>query len=848
MILKRLAALFGCWVAGCVFWLAQEAGANPPPLPGPLLHRMEARGQEGDVGRIAVNAGQVSHRLSRYLTGACIEDVNHEIYGGLYSQMVFGESFQEPAPLPGLDGFGTCGGRWQAKEGVLWAEGGDGPKLISDELTPAEGEVGVEVFLPGQKNGNAGLILNVNDPGPGADRLDGYEIALDAAGHLIFGRHRQNWEPIRNVGCEVPADRWVDLVVRVAGRSREVLVNGKSVLTYEDREHPLSGGRVGLRTWQREARFRNLYVVSGEQKRPLRFEAKTNSIGGEVSERWRGFRRGTAQGGFALETKMPFIGHQSQRLIFSAGEGELGIENQSLNRWGMNLVAGRRYEGYFWARAEAPTEVWLALESADRSKCYAEKRIQAKAGAWKRIEFRLEPSATDRCGRLAIKLKRPGSICIGHVFLEPGDWGRFKGLPVRKDVSEGLIAQGLTVLRYGGSMVNDPEYRWKNMIGPRDRRPPYRGTWYPYSSNGWAIFDFLNFCEAAGFLGIPAVDVNESPQDMADFVEYANGPSGSEWGKRRVADGHRASYGLKYLELGNEEAVDEAYWQKFKPLAESIWAKDPDIILIVGDFAYDKAIEDPYHFSGAPRIQTLAAHKKILDLAREHGREVWFDVHIGTEQPPAPHGLPGVRSFMEQLGRISPGAKYKVAVFEFNAGNHAMKRALANACAINQLERLGDGISVACSANCLQPYQQNDNGWNQGLLFLSSSQVWPQPPYFVTQMVARDFLPVCVNAEVRSPGDALDVTATRDEAGNALVLQVVNVSGQAVTAALTLERFVPRHATARRTVLAGDWNGINTPEEPERIRPVEERWTHGLKGGVTSCSFPAHSFSIIRFE
>ena len=40
----------------------------------------------------------VCHRLSRYLTGACIEDVNHEIYGGLYSQMIFGESFQEPAP------------------------------------------------------------------------------------------------------------------------------------------------------------------------------------------------------------------------------------------------------------------------------------------------------------------------------------------------------------------------------------------------------------------------------------------------------------------------------------------------------------------------------------------------------------------------------------------------------------------------------------------------------------------------------------------------------------------------------------------------------------------------------
>jgi len=33
-------------------------------------------------------------------------------------------------------------------------------------------------------------------------------------------------------------------------------------------------------------------------------------------------------------------------------------------------------------------------------------------------------------------------------------------------------------------MVNNPRYRWKHMIGPRDLRPPYEGHWYPYSTNG----------------------------------------------------------------------------------------------------------------------------------------------------------------------------------------------------------------------------------------------------------------------------------------------------------------------------------------------------------------------------
>ena len=135
-------------------------------------------------------------------------------------------------------------------------------------------------------------------------------------------------------------------------------------------------------------------------------------------------------------------------------------------------------------------------------------------------------------------------MTVGYAFLQPGEWGRFKGLPVRKDVAEGLIDQGITVLRQGGCMANAPEYRWKKMIGPREHRPPYTGWWYPHSSNGWGIFDFLNFCEAAGFLAIPDVNMGETPQDMADFIEYVNGPAEQRVGSQaRRATGTRRPTG-----------------------------------------------------------------------------------------------------------------------------------------------------------------------------------------------------------------------------------------------------------------------------------------------------------------
>jgi hypothetical protein len=617
---------------------------------------------------IQIQADQVIHSVSRFLTGACIEDVNHEIYGGLYSQMIFGESFQEPVKSPGISGM------------------------------------------------------------------------------------------------------------------------------------------------------------------------------------WRGLNRGDAKGRFAILADNPFVAAQSQQVTFESGSGQWGVENQGLNRWGMNFVAGKTYEGSVWVRAEKPRTLFAALESRDGSRVYAEKPLAVTGKDWQRLEFTLTPSAADTSGRFALKLKQAGSVVLGYAFLQPGEWGRFKGLPVRRDVAEGLIAQGITVLRYGGSMVNNAGYRWKKMIGPRDRRPPYAGHWYRYSSNGWGIPDFMNFCEAAGFEYIPAFNRDETPQDMADFIEYARGSADSPWGRRRADDGHPRPYRLRYIELGNEERVDDKYAVKFEALAKAIWAKDEDVVLVVGDFVYGEPIRDPFNFRGAfSGITTLAAQQKILRLAKQQDREVWFDVHVGTDGPRPDATFAGMFSFVDALERIADGARFKVAVFEFNAGNHAQKRALANALAIQAIERDGR-IPIAASANCLQPDGQNDNGWDQGLLFLNPSQVWLQPPGYVTQMVSRNYQPKLVKCEVTGANNKLDASATRGEDGKTLVLQVVNPDNSPVTAQIHIAGFSPGRPEAQVTELSGPLDAVNAADKTDAVVPRQSAWKHQIKEGNASRTFPPHSFTVLRIE
>lgn len=795
---------------------------------------------------ITVDTPKPLHRVSRFLTGACIEDVNHEIYGGLYSQMIFGESFQEPPAACGPKDFTAVEGAWSTDAGILTAPEGAGPKLLAGIAPFADGEFGVDVFFPDQASGNAGIIARVSDAGRGADSFAGYEISLYSDPQMLrLGRHQHNWELLSDTPCNVPVGQWISLRVTLKGDTIEVSVDGRHIASYKDAGHALGAGVIGLRQWQRPARYRNLWYSAGDKTAQLPFQDTCAGVD-DVSGMWRPVQRATATGSFSLDRQHAFLGVQSQHIAFTEGAGEWGIENQGLNRWGLCFQAQASYTGLIWARAKDEARLRVAIENRDGAAC-AETVLTVVPGDWQQLPFELVPSQTFERGRFAITLTEPGSVDLGYVFLEPGDWGRFKGLPVRRDVAEALIDQGITFLRYGGSMVNDPDYRWKNMIGPRDRRPPYHGTWYPYSTNGWGILDFMNFCEAAGFEYAPAFNASESPQDMADFVEYAKGAPDSPWGAKRVADGHPEPYKLKYIQIGNEERVDEEYAARFAAIAEKVWPVDPELTLVVGDFVYSDKITDPFHVTGSmAKLDSLRGQQQILELARAHDREVWFDLHVGTDGPRPDNTFDAMFTFIDALEKIANGARFRVVVFEFNSGNHTQRRALANALAINAIQRDGR-IPVALSANCLQPDGQNDNAWDQGLLFLNPSQVWLQPPGWVTHMVSRHYQPVALPATV-SGTDALDVSAKRSEDGSILVLQVVN-SGDTVTSArIATPGFSAQVASISFETLAAPLDTANTDLKPDFVTPQPLGHTTETVDGTTSVAFPAHSITVAEYR
>ena len=781
---------------------------------------------------LRIDANQITNRITPHMTGSCIEDVNHEIYGGIYSQMIFGESFEEPGHDEALQdaGFSIYGGSWTLTGEYLEAAPGPGFKIVAKDWAASGDtlEAEVDIFFPPKSGNSAGLIVNVGQAGVGADAFNGYEVSLSQTyGYARLGRHHQNWELLKDVPWAVPAEKWIRLKAKVESKKISVSVDGKEAIVFEDLKDPLPPGSVGLRTWESAVRFRDLRAKSGEKAWKASLVREPSSGPRQaVSGQWRLVREGKPSGELDVEEAGAFNGKRCQKIRFLSGDGALGVENRGLNRWGLSFVQGKPYEGYLFARGEA--EAMLSLEDAG-GRSLAEQRLTVKSAGWTRFAISLTPAATVPDGRFALKLGKPGTIWLDQVFLSPSSWGTFRNLPVRRDIAEALLGQGLTALRLGGWMINAEEYRWKKMVGPRELRPPYKGNWYPFSSNGWGIADFMNFCEKAGFLSVVAVNIEETPEDMADFVEYLRGSRETKWGALRIADGHPEPYGLRLIQIGNEETLNEHYVERFSILVESLHRKDPEITFVIAAWFDEKNPQ-------ARRLIELSRKKKVL-----------WDVHVGGDNLRAGDTDGAMVQRIGELFRSwCPEANVKICILEENGGLHNLQRALGHAHMVNTMERMGDLVLIDCPANCLQPLGQNDNGWDQGQLFFTSSQVWGMPPYYAQQMIAASYQPNCLAVAVDGAKDALDVTATKSDDGRRIVLKIVNLEGRPIAVNPLFAGFEPKSPTAHVTELHGELGEINTPREPEKIVPRQSVLPKG-EGGFRLNLRP-HSFTVVRFE
>ena len=725
--------------------------------------------------------------------------------------------------------FDSYGGEWSGNQEQIFVRANDGAKLIRKDVIVEVGSAEVELrFGDNPNSDNAGLIVHVDNPSMGADNFDGYEINLNPRNRkLVLGKHIQDWQLLREVDINFIATNWNLLRVELTGATIRVLLNGVEVLRYTDTSSPLLKGKVGIRTWRSDVSFRNLKIENASGTTLSNFSTAVGQSG-----MWNLLQE-NKNAVFTQDDDNPFNGKYAQKIAYPQGStGKAGLTNQSLNRWGIAVRADQEFQGRVYLRGtDFDGSVTVALQSADGTKTYASAQITDIKEEWAKHPFTLTTNTTDTNARFAIWMDSPGNLWIDQVVLMSTGEDQYKGLPLRADIANAMVDQGLTFLRYGGTMIEAREYRFKKMIGDRDLRPPYTGHWYTYSTNGFGIEDFLQFCEAAGFVASFAMNIEETAQDAADMVEYLNGDINTVWGQKRAENGHPEPYNVKYIEIGNEEGlhVDNAdvynhYIDRFNVLYDAMIAKDPDLQIICSAWWRP----DSRHI------------KSVFDAI--NGKAAYWDHHPWAE---AANSGTQVEREIEQMQRLfkqwDPNTTLKCAIFEENGNTHNLERALGHATILNTVRRHNDFILTTCAANALQPYKQNDNGWDQGQVFFTPSQVWGMPTFYAQQMASRTHLPLRVAETVVGN---LDVTATRSEDGTALVLHVVNTQNVSLSTTIQINGFGNGLVEMETATLTGDLKAVNSPEEPEKIIP--EVKTEKVDANEFTYNIKPYSYTTIK--
>jgi hypothetical protein len=567
---------------------------------------------------------------------------------------------------------------------------------------------------------------------------------------------------------------------------------------------------------------------------------------------WSDVLTGTASGGSYLDPALPFNGNPTLAIVFNGtGTGTIGRANRGMGNAGLTWVGGKGYSGYVYVSAPAGTAVTIALvDTVTNTVQDTSTVISPPGGAFNRFDFTLGPGANTTCvaipagsdpsvdcgalpnqdfsclkcsGEVQVLLTAPGIAHVGYVFLSPGSWGTLEGLPVRLDTVQRLQQMGITAIRQGGTYART--MYWKQWRGPAAFRPSNGHTWGNSLISGWGPFDFIDMCQAAGFVPIVTLAADQPGNDWADLVDYLYGASNTTWGAQRTADGHPDPYVASIFEIGNEERPSNwlqvvTAMEARAPQGRKITYLYPDNNgLSAGDLAKAKAAGLPLTRMGA-------------------------DIHVGA----------GGAVAAAEANFAKAGGAYQIiaANFETNAdypaqpgGMHGMKRALLEAADVNvwlSTPAAVAGRLLARTASFCNGANSNWDGFDQSLSFFGGGSTWLQPPGWVHAMNAATRADQAL--EVTGDAGGLSFSAQRTPTGDRLFVRLVNPSTSPVALTLTLAKWAASPDVTSWTLSTPTPNGGNSFANQTAVAPVEAAIT--LKsGGVFTV--PALAYVVLGF-
>jgi alpha-L-arabinofuranosidase len=509
-----------------------------------------------------------------------------------------------------------------------------------------------------------------------------------------------------------------------------------------------------------------------------------------------------------------------------------GILNDGF--WGIPVKANTTYHGTIYAKTDTDDigPVTVSLVADQSGKVLASTAITDVGTAWADHNFTLRTGAVDlvsAANHFQITVTHSGSLWLNLATLFAPSY-HDRAIGTRIDLMQKLAAMHPAFLRFpGGNYLEGDRiadwYDWKKTVGPLVNRPGHPSPWEYWSTDGFGLLEFLEWCEdlhmqpvMAVYAGYslkgqhvtPGPDLDPYVQSALDEIEYATGGANTTWGSRRVADGHPEPFHITYLEIGNEDWFDRSgsYDARFAQFAKAIRAKYPELQLIAtAPVTTEKPdVLDEHYYLRATQFFDDVGH---YDKTDRNGPKIFVGEWATREGTPTPN-----------LGA-----------------------ALGDAAWMTGMERNSDIIVMASYAPLLVNVNAGASQWVPDLIGYDALRSYGSPSYYAQVMFGSKLGDKKPASEMNGGGPRFFYSVTEDTQKKRLYIKLVNASSVAQPLKISFPGATPG-ADGLLTVLSGrDTQATNSIDHPANIVPLDKPLA--ITGGTLTYDAPAYSIQVL---
>ncbi|HEX6880715.1 MAG TPA: alpha-L-arabinofuranosidase C-terminal domain-containing protein [Terriglobales bacterium] len=407
----------------------------------------------------------------------------------------------------------------------------------------------------------------------------------------------------------------------------------------------------------------------------------------------------------------------------------------------------------------------------------------------------------------------------------------------RKLAVDYLKELGVPVLRWPGGCYAD-DYHWRDGIGPAAQRPKRVNIhWGGYVEDGsFGTHEFIGLCRLIGAEPYLAGNVGSgTPEELRNWVEYCNMPSGSTLAEERAKNGSPEPFRVRFWGIGNENwgcggwmrpEVYADHYRRFSVYVREYGGVEPMMIASgpngndahwtrtfmdrldgstpggISMHYYEGGKDAPLNFSAENTVEQFDIFKKV-EQAIIQQRAILNGYREGSKVALLLDEW-GVWDKIQQSDEKTNGALWQQST---------VRSAVAAGLGLNMFNRQADKLfmcNIAQIVNVLQSLLLTNGPEGKNCVRTTT--------YHAFSLFKAHRSNVAVHTETaESADDGVSVSASRK--GNSLVLSFVNPKiDQDVEIECTLRGLTGKSGTAQ-ILHDADWNAYNSFENPDRVVP-----------------------------